>query len=133
MDPNQPRPQLGQLNPDPGYTNGQPGYSSQVPFSSSPFVPPEVPKKNRLPWIIAGALIGLLTISIIIVVLLGGDKQPSTLKPKNIKSEATAQAMQPATAIGTEEASNSISQDISGLSDDTDFPANRLDDRTLGL
>ncbi len=131
MDPNQPSP--GQAANTPGYTAGPASYGNQVsPPPPSTFAPSPTPKKNRLPWIIAAALIGVLIIISVIVVVLSSD-QATTSKSQNTTAKVGSPAVQPATAISVEELNNSLSQDISGLNDDSDFPVNHLDDRALGL
>lgn len=135
MDPNNQQP--AQYNTPPPVQPEVPGeaYGSlpqtSSPQSSSP--EPLTPKKNRLPFIIAGVLVGLLLILTLIGVFASKSKTPTTIKPAASTSDSGSNALLPATAIGIEQASNSISQDLSGINDDNDFPPNKLDDRSLGL
>lgn len=78
------------------------------------------------------ATLVLLLIGITVgAIVLGGSKKTST-KPTDTTT-STPQGPQPAQAIDVEQASNSITQDVSGHDNSKDFPTAELDDKTLGL
>lgn len=136
MDPNQPPTQFNAPVPnspvDP--LSGYDGTTPQSAGSQTPLAHSGAPKRNRLPFIIAGVVVGLLLIVTFIVVLTSKDKPAPTAKPQVSTSDTTGSSfLRPATAIDVEQTSNSVSQDLSGLNDDSDFPANKLDDKALNL
>lgn len=91
---------------------------------------PKPHKSNKKPLIFGLVLVLLLLGITVGAVLLGGNKKTNT---GTQTQTTTAQGPQPAQAIDVEQASNSISQDISGHDNSKDFPSNELDDKTLGL
>lgn len=105
---------------------------SPTPAGQAPFRPPAPQKSNKKLFIIGGAVAGLVLLTIVaLVVILTNGKKP----PQQQQQEETTQAQgpQPAKAVDVEQANNSISQDISSLNDDQDFPADQLDDKSLKL
>ncbi len=112
------------------YNQAPPDMSAPGPAS---FDQPGNSNSNRK-LIIAGALIGLLTLIIIILIVLlaTGDKAPAPAK-ETTSETSQSQGPQPASAIDIEQTNNAISQDISGLNDDQDFPADKLNDKNLKL
>lgn len=91
---------------------------------------PKPPKRNKKPLIVGLTLVGLLIVITVGAVLLGGKKKTNTATQT---PTTTLQGPQPAQAIDVEQASNSISQDVSGHDNAKDFPNGELDDKTLGL
>jgi len=137
MDPQQqpynPNPLQPQQPPQPNiYGPVLPSPAPGVPPQPQ-FQPPMPPKSNKKVFIIGGAVAGIVVLLIIVAVvaLSGGNKnQP----PAEEHQETTeAEGPQPATAVDVEHANNSISQDISGLNDDRDFPVDQLEEKTLKL
>lgn len=136
MDPNQQPVQYNAPPPnqpvDPlaGYDGTAPQASAVPPITS--FNSPR-PKRSRLPFIIGGGVAGLLII-VSLAVVLTAKKPPSNIKPKANTSDTNGSSfLRPANAIAVEQTANSISQDLSGLNDDIDFPPNKIDDKALGL
>ncbi len=114
-----------------------PGYGPNPEPNGGPSVYPvkNPPKsKRKLIIIVASALAALVIIVIIVVVVAGGKKPSTPAKPAQDPNEnSQSQGPQPATSLGVEQINNSISQDISGLNDDQDYPPTKLDDKTLTL
>lgn len=77
---------------------------------------------------IAGAVVLVL---IIIVVVIMASKGSS--KKQDTSKQSQAAILQPATEIELEQINNSINQDMSTIDDEKDYPANSLEDKTLGL
>lgn len=128
MDVNQYGPAAGQ--PDP-YVQ-QPGTSPVQPQQFSP--PPPSPKKSKkLPLIIGVSLLAVTGLIVVASVMLSGDKKTPTQQPEQTEETSDSLGPQPATAVGTEQTNNSISQDISSVNDDQDFPVDQLSDDELKL
>ena len=78
-------------------------------------------------------------LAVVVVFFLLGAVLIANSKPKTAKKAATTdtatvqQSLQPATAIDVEQTNNALSQDLSGLDDEKDYPAASLEDKTLGL
>lgn len=82
--------------------------------------------------IIAG--VSLLIVLVIVVFVASQSQKPKTNQANTpATNSAQPQNLEPAQAIDLEQASNAISQDLSSLDDEKDFPATSLDDKTLGL
>lgn len=117
------------------YTPPQQPVVVPVPNQPTPQQPPQKSVKNskKGPLIAAVAGIGAILVLTVAVVLLGGGesttKQPATQTTTN----AQALLLQPAQPIDIEQANNAISQDLSTLNDEEDFPSSSLDDKTLDL
>ena len=90
---------------------------------------PKSADKKRL--IVLGLII-VVAVAILLYVLVKSTGNKST-PPATTTTSDQSQGPQPATALGIEQASNAISQDISSLHDDVDFPPNALKDASLGL
>ncbi len=73
----------------------------------------------------------LASVGLALVFSSGGTKPAQ----KTTGSNQAGQAEGPkgATALDVEQANQSISQDISSINDDQDFPADKLSDKSLGL
>lgn len=80
--------------------------------------------------IVVAALVVL--IGLLVVALSGGD---SSNNDKQAVEDNGSQPsiVQPGTALEIQQISNSITQDISTVDDEKDFPSTSLDDRSLGL
>ncbi|MGI9028047.1 MAG: hypothetical protein ACR2FM_04375 [Candidatus Saccharimonadales bacterium] len=91
------------------------------------------PVPNKL-FIVAGAGLGLVVVLGIVLVILssGGSKTPTN---QNQQSQTTVQSpsLVPAQSVEIEQINNAISQDLSQIDDEKDFPSNSLEDQTLGL
>lgn len=88
------------------------------------------PKKKI--FIIAGAALLVLLIAIVTIALLAGS---SSKKEKTATKPIISQVAGPvaATSASVQQGDDAISQYLSGLDDNKDFPAKALDDTTLGL
>lgn len=126
-----------EIPPTPAFTPTPP------PFNPSPMPGTQQPINNqssksgfqmpskKIIFAIAGG-IALLLIIIAVVAVLGSSS--------NKEAEDTTPAVSdqslvptPASATGLQQTNTSISQDVSGIDNAKDFPATRLDDKTLGL
>lgn len=153
MDPNQPQStprnvNSPEFNPD-GVQAPQTGvYNSPslspVPYGSQSKLQPtsisggtssQFPAKsgsNKL-VIIVVAGIALLVVLGIIVAISSASNKPKTNQAQQTDETAQSVNLKPAQAIDLQQASNAISQDLSSLDDEKNFPADSLEDRTLGL
>jgi hypothetical protein len=108
---------------------------SQTPNLASP--DNQQQKKNKLPIIIIIAVGSIFILLIVAAIIFGGNKsnnQTGDNTGGQSQSQDTVRINPvPARAVDIESINTSISQDIGSLNDDTDFPANELDDRNLGL
>ncbi|GAC1391141.1 MAG: hypothetical protein NVSMB46_02560 [Candidatus Saccharimonadales bacterium] len=103
---------------------------------SQPIAHNNAPQKSvfaryKVPILVGGLMLFILLILIALLVVGASNKKSKQLSssPQNVQADGP----QPANAIGIEQTSNSISQDISGLNDDKDIPSTMLDDRQIGL
>ncbi|MBI5357981.1 hypothetical protein HZB74_04005 [Candidatus Saccharibacteria bacterium] len=132
MGPNNPQ----DIQQQPGQTFG-PG--SQPPAYQTP-VPPSTPqhhtntpkgdKKTKKLIIAIAVLLGIFAILAIIVLASGGNKKQAEQPVQNTKTESLVKEP---TAIDVENVNNSISDDVTNLSTDNDFPADNLSDEKLEL
>jgi len=104
-------------------------YSSQPAQSSSGI---QELLKNKKVLVAVGAALTLLTIMLIVVLAFGGSEKPA-IAPADSPQTRQDTLLSPATAIDIEQISNSISQDVSTMNDDSQLPVTRIDDKTLGL
>ncbi len=91
------------------------------------------PLKNKKVLIIssvAGAVV-LLILAVVLVASSGSKTQKTTTNDTGTANKESI--LSPARAIDIEQVSNSISQDMSNMNDDSQLPATRIDDKTLGL
>lgn len=141
MDPQQqpynPNPVQPQAPPEQQpnlYGPSLPPPAPNAPFQSQmqPPLPPKT-KSSKKVFIIGGVVAGIVVLAIIAVVIIlsSNNKKPAPATEHHETTEA--EGPQPATAVDIEHANNSISQDISGLNDDNDFPTEQLDDKSLKL
>ncbi len=112
---------------DPGYV--QPGMPTQPqPITN---LSAKSTKKSKKPLIFGGVLLFvLIVVTVGAIVLSGGGKKADD---NTAQQTAAPQGPQPAQAIDIEQASNSISQDVSSHDNAKDFPNDELDDKSLGL
>lgn len=113
-----------------------------APFAPAPPVPappaePTVssggrPHLNKLALLIVGG-VGLILIMVILIIVAGGSKKPATTNTPATNATAQPAGPQAATATGLQLLNDSISQDISSLNDDKDFPTTKFTDQALGL
>lgn len=135
MPPNQPT--------DPNQTNGPMfGAPFQQPVQPVVVTPPTEPAQpepggggGKTIWIVAG-LIGLVLLVILVagIILAAGSghkKTPAAAKTDGSSNQAEGPTA--ATSSSVQLSNDSISQDISSLNDDQDFPADKLSDQALGL
>ncbi|MBA3758253.1 hypothetical protein H0X10_01305 [Candidatus Saccharibacteria bacterium] len=123
------------MNPQqtPQNQNIAPQISTQQVYNQPPSgLPPQTkPSKKKL-FILIGTGVGLLGLLVVIAVLVGGSEKkptPQTATTNDAKSEL----LEPAKALDIEQTNNAISQDMSNLNNDKDFPADQLSDKALGL
>ncbi len=97
--------------------------------------PPASPARSKLliaVLVIAG--VQLLVIIVLAVALTASPKaNPVTKTNSAADTGQSTSGPQAATALGTQQANDSISQDVTNLNDDHDLPANKFDDKALGL
>jgi hypothetical protein len=90
---------------------------------------------KKLPLIIVGVVAVIFVILIIVAVIVsrknGDNKNPTTDEPTT--EHLDPEGPQPATALDVEQTNNSITQDITGLNDDKEFPPEQLSDDSLDL
>lgn len=126
--PNQPQPQNGPQVYGPASLPQPtlPGYQQPQQFRTGP------KRSSRKPFIIGGVIAGILLLVVIgVVVALSNGKKPVQQAPQEDTSKP--EGPQAATAVDVEQSNNAISQDISSVNDDQDFPTDELDDKSLGL
>lgn len=102
------------------------------PSTQSPYFPVP-PKRNNKPLIVGIVVLGVVLLSVAGLVLLSDSSKKTPTTTQQNPQETTTQEPQAATAVGIEQINSSISQDMSGLNDDRDFPAEALSDKSLGL
>lgn len=88
---------------------------------------------NKLVIIIVVGVVLLLIMAIAVAISSQGNKDKNKQQNQSSTDSTQAQSLQPAQAIDLEQANNAISQDLSSIDDETDFPATSLDDKALGL
>lgn len=139
----------GSLQPqqDPSTYFGQP-YKEPYPVVASATQPQLVPtaivgastnevsakkRPNKLVIIIIAGLSLLVVLGILVALNSQGQtgKDNKTQVPQADSSQS--QSLLPAHSIDLEQTSNAISQDLSSLDDEQNYPATSLDDKTLGL
>lgn len=156
MDPNRPQP-TPQNNNGPGFTtgpNGAPGPGPQPGVYNSPSLTPtpygsqsslqpqavsgansQLPAKqgpNKLVIIVIAGIALLVVLGIVAAVSTAGNK-PKTNQTQQTEGTGQSENLKPAQAIDLQQASNAISQDLSSIDDEKNFPADSLEDKTLGL
>jgi hypothetical protein len=144
---------------DPDFPNNQPQQPQQVPqqtfqpsMPSSPENQPQQPQtpqttgqnsyggvdygsggdnKTKKLIIIIAALVGLLIIvAIVVLAFSGGGDSPANQTEEQVSGDFYVKEP---TAVDVESVNNSISDNISGLNTDADFPEDNLSDQNLGL
>lgn len=141
--PNQTPPPQNPLSPEPGQTynsqgpvvTDQPAATPDSKPSSDAYGPADTgggSDKTKKIMMVIGGLLGLFVILIIVALVL------SPSKKANNENDATNTPTQEnlfkePTAIELENLNNSISDDITNLSTDADFPSNKLSDTNLSL
>lgn len=121
--PTDPLPQNNQL-PEAPQPAGQDQYGSGD-------IGPGGDNTTKKLLIIIGALIGLVVVIVIIVLAFSKGGDNPTEKPKEAAS-GEFYVKEPS-AVDVESVNNSISDNISGLNTDADFPEDKLNDQSLGL
>lgn len=133
---------MGPNNPQdfqqPGQTFGPgsqpPSFQVPVPPSSSEPqqpIPQRGDKKTKKIIIVLAGLLGIFLVLVIFVLLSGGDKKKQAEEqPQNTQTQSL---IKEPTAIDIENTNNSISDDVTNLSTDSDFPADNLSDEKLEL
>ncbi len=101
-----------------------------TPHSTGPHSPAS--KSKFLLILAAGAALEFLIIIGLIIAVSSNSKAP-VQKSKSSTSTTQSQASDVATSTSTQVINDSISQDISTLNDEQDFPASKLSDQALGL
>lgn len=132
MEPQTPQQQPAFQNPQEQYPEPQVSGPVQSPQNSRPPQAPIPGAKNKKLFIVIGAAVGFLVLVTVIAVLLsGGDKKPGTETPA--ADSTKTQLLEPSNALDIEQINNSVNQEMSNLSNDRDFPAEQLSDKALGL
>lgn len=129
------------MNPD--FNNNQPQQPFQQPVTTPTEPQDNQPQssgdiggsggddKTKKLLIIIGALVGFFIIVAIIALLIGGgDDAPVEQTQENVTGEFY---LEEPSAVDVESINNSISDDVSGLDTDADFPEDNLNDQNLGL
>ncbi len=138
-----PRQQPGQ----PQYQQNQPVNTPEVynsptlntmPYGGQPAPQPQTPvqpaqnhRRGPVIAIIVGIVVALLLVLAAIFATSSSTKTAD--QATTPKQSASSQVIEPAEAIEVEQTNNSISQDLSTLDEEKDFPATGLDDKSLGL
>lgn len=121
------------FNPSVPRQTPAPNPNIQIPQPmQQPNLPPVDDGKRKRILIVAGGGALLLIVIIIIAVVLssGGKKNDKTQTPQDTQSSSI---IQEPSALDIENANNSISSDITGLDDGSDFPEANLSDQNLQL
>lgn len=118
-----PPPQDNQPPTNPAQPPQQPSYSNDYDTGSD--------NKTKKLLIIIAALAGLFVIIVIVVLAFSGGGKAPVEQPQEAAS-GDFYVKEP-TAVDIESVNNSISDDISGLDTDADFPEDKLSDQNLGL
>ena len=111
------------------------------PAQQPPTVEPATPKvgggpdKSKLPLIIGIAAILELLVIITLVIVVAGKSGSSNTNQQKANNSNTSQAQGPtaATPSSVQLTDDSISQDLSSLNDDKDFPQDKFSDQSLHL
>ena len=135
---------------DPDFQNNQPGQMQQPGFQPNPPAQPNIPaptqpdtqnsygdlgsggsdNKTKKLLVVIAALAGLFIIIVIIVLAFSEGETPD----QQPQTEATGDFyVKEPSAVDVESVNNSISNNISGLDTDADFPEDKLNDLNLGL
>ncbi len=125
--PDQPPQTVGGLPPQPQ----QPTNQSSDPYGAGDFNTPGGDNKTKKLLIVIAALIGLFVVIAIVVLAFKGGNKPSSNQPQQTTS-GDFYVKEPK-AVDVESVNNSISDNISGLNTDADFPEDNLSDQNLGL
>ncbi len=128
MDPQDNRQQYG-LQPTPQSTM-QPQPAATF---SGPSDPVKKSRKGPIIAIIAGVVVALLLIIIAVIAATSDSSQQKPDQQNNSPASSQADLLKAGQAIEIEQINNAINQDLSGLDDEKDLPANNLDDKSLGL
>lgn len=139
MDPSTPNspfdPNRQQYPPaEPATYGSQPSLQPRVVAGTNDILPrPSKKGPNKLIIIIIAGVVLLLILGIYAITATQSQKTAAPQSNQQSAETDYAQSLQPAQAIDLEQANNAISQDLSSLDDEKDFPAASLDDKTLGL
>lgn len=124
----QPQQPTGQ---DPRQSQAPPPADQNSYTPGGDFSSPDGDNKTKKLLIIIAALVGLFVIiAIIVLAFSSGDKDPNDQPEQQASGEFYVK--EPA-AVDVESVNNSISDNISGLDTNTDFPEDSLSDQNLGL
>lgn len=110
-----------------------------APFdiNTNPYNVPKQPEKDnsKTKKIAIGAIIGVaLLLFLPLLFLMGGSSNDAKeQKIENVISESQAPSLDPATTIMLNQATASMSQDLSTIDDAADFSEQNLADKSLGL
>ncbi len=146
MDPNTPQP-LDQSAPQvvpnnntmftPTSVPGAPTPQSTLPTMPTPPPPAGAviggPKAGKSKMMMIVVIAVVLLVVILGAVLMLGKKPAKKAATKTPANTSQSQGPQPAKALDVEQSNNSINQDITGLNDDKDYPADQLSDKSLNL
>lgn len=127
-----------QPQPQPVYQPAQaplPNPQFGGPVVSNPGVPAAepAPKKSKLFTILAVTVAIELVVIVGLMVLVAANSKNTTQTKSSSSNSTQSLAPQPATAVGVQQTDDAVSQTLSSLSEDRDFPAEKLSDKNLGL
>jgi hypothetical protein len=130
------QPQLQQSEPN-QLQNNMEEFNPNIPKPVTTFTQPAKPNtsKTGIPkkMIIIGAIVAISVVSMIVIVVVSISKKSDTSTQPETPVTSQSLVPEPATSSGLQQTNTSISQDLNGLDNAKDFPATRLDDKTLGL
>jgi hypothetical protein len=131
-----PNPQSSQIFP-PGPATVQQPLSQSMSTQTAQVQPPVVGgpiKTKKSSKLVIVVVVAVVVLAVMLgAVLILGKKKPVKKATGNTTQTTQTQGPQPATALSTEQINNAINQDVSGLDNEKDFPANQLDDKSLEL
>lgn len=103
-----------------------------APNQAQPTTEP-APKKSKLPMILVIAVALELVVIVGLMALVATNSKNTTQTKSNSSNNTQSLAPQPATSVGVQQTDDAVSQTLSSLSEDRDFPADKLSDKNLGL
>lgn len=114
---------------------------ADIPYGAQPSPQPQVAPvstkngggPNKLVIVVIAGIALVFILGIIALVMSSNGNKGGADKTLEAPANTQSQSLQPAESIDLEQTNNAISQDMSSLDDENDFPANSLDDKTLNL
>ncbi len=131
MNPEQQNQQNPQNQPQVFQQGGAPTQPQTMPAVPPALSQNSQQKSKKKLFIVIGAAVSVLVLLLIVVLVFSSSNPEKGVK--EVEQTPTSNGPVPATAISTEQLNNSISQDLSGVDDETTFPVDQLSDDALGL